>query len=160
MSIESDTRTWARSPADEKPVAAGCPFSLPAAERVRFFFAKFLRHSKGQFAGKPFELLDWQWREWVGPLFGWRRADGTRRYRRAEWFVAKKNGKSTVAAGLVLYGLVGDGEAGAEVYGAAADRNQASVIFHECASMVGQSPALRGRLNVVETTKRIVFEEK
>jgi hypothetical protein len=47
---------------------------------VRTFFRKFLRHSKGEWAGKPFELLDWQWRDIVAPLFGWKRADGTRRY--------------------------------------------------------------------------------
>ena len=70
---------WIRSEADEHAVAEGCYFDLPAAERVREFFRKFLRHSKGEWAGKPFELLEWQWREIVAPLFGWKRADGTRR---------------------------------------------------------------------------------
>jgi hypothetical protein len=56
--------------ATRRAVREGCRFDLRAAERVRTFFRKFLRHSKGQWAGKPFELLDWQWREVVAPLFG------------------------------------------------------------------------------------------
>src|SRR6516164_249772 len=122
---------WLRTAADEAAVAAGCYFDQAAADRVRFFFEKFLRHSKGTFAGKPFELLSWQWQEVVGPLFGWRRADGTRRYRRFELWVPKKNGKSTLGAGLIPYLLVADGEPGAEVYGAARDRQQARIIFAE-----------------------------
>lgn len=154
------TKKWIKGKADEKAAAAGCRFDLGAAERVRRFFHSFLKHSKGNFAGQPFELLPWQWEHLVGPFFGWKRPDGTRRYRRVDCWVSKKNGKSSLCAGLVLYGLLADGEAGAEVYGAAADRNQASIIFNEAASMVLQSPALRGKLKVVETTKRIVFEEK
>lgn len=135
-------------------------FNLAAAERVRTFFSRYLRHSKGDFSGKPFELLDWQWEHLVAKFFGWQRPDGTRRYRRADCWVSKKNGKSSLCAGLVLYALLADGEAGAEVYGAAADRIQASIIFNEAASMVLQSPALKGKLRVVETTKRIIYEEK
>jgi phage terminase large subunit-like protein len=82
---------WIRSPRDERAVMEGCRFDLPAAQRVRTFFTKFLRHSKGQWAGQPFALLDWQWREVVAPLFGWKRADGSRRYRRAYIEVPKKN---------------------------------------------------------------------
>jgi phage terminase large subunit-like protein len=160
MPTDKATRQWVRCPADEKVVDAGHVFDPAAAERVRAFFAKFLRHSKGDFAGKPFELLDWQWQHLIGPFYGWKRPDGTRRYRRADCWVSKKNGKSSLAAGLVLYGLLADGEAGAEVYGAAADRNQASIIFNEAVSMVAQSPALKSKLRVVETAKRIVYEEK
>src|SRR5688572_21702095 len=118
------------TPADQKALQNGCYFDLSYAERVRDFFARFLRHSKGQFAGKKFELLPWQWEEIIKPLFGWRRADGTRRYRRAYIEVPKKNGKSTLAAGIALYLLIADGEPGAEVYSAAADRDQASIVFN------------------------------
>ena len=77
-----DWSDWIRTPADERAVEQGCWFDIDAAERVRSFFRRFLRHSKGQWANKPFELLDWQWTDVVAPLFGWKRKDGTRRYRR------------------------------------------------------------------------------
>jgi phage terminase large subunit-like protein len=148
---------WIRSQRDERAVLEGCRFDVRAAERVRTFFTKFLRHSKGQWAGQPFKLLDWQWREVVGPLFGWKRADGTRRYRRAYIEVPKKNGKSALFSGLSLYLLAADGEPGAEVYSAALDRDQASIVFNEAANMVEVSPQLSSRLNVVRSTKRIVM---
>jgi len=148
---------WVRNEADERAVLEGCWFDLAAAERVRTFFRKFLRHSKGQWAGKPFELLDWQWDRIVARLFGWKRADGTRRYRRGYIEVPKKNGKSTLFSGLSLYLLIGDGEPGAEVYSAAVDRDQASIVYNEAANMVEASPGLSSRLSVVRSTKRIVF---
>ncbi len=92
-----------------------------------------------------------------GPLFGWQRPDGTRRYRRGYIEVPKKNGKSTLFSGLSLYLLTGDGEPGAEVYSAAVDRDQASIVSNEAANMVEQSSHLASRLSVVRSTKRIVF---
>ena len=151
---------WVRTEADERALMEGCRFDLAAAERVRGFFGKFLRHSKGQWAGKPFDLLDWQWRDVVAPLFGWVRADGTRRYRRGYIEVPKKNGKSTLFSGLSLYLLCGDHEPGAEVYSAAVDRDQASIVYNEAANMVEASPSLSARLKVVRSTKRIVFHRK
>lgn len=158
--MADQTKAWTRSEADERAVAEGCRFDLRAAERVRQFFSRYLRHSKGQFAGKPFELLPWQWEKIIGPLFGWKRKDDTRRYRRAGIWVAKKNGKSQLCSGMSLYMLTGDGEPGAEVYNAAADRDQASIVFNEAANMVEASPALSGRLEVIRSTKRIVFRER
>jgi phage terminase large subunit-like protein len=156
----SDPREWISGPADEKALAQGCWFDLAAAQRVRQFFENFLRHSKGQFANQPFELLDWQWKRIVGPLFGWKRPDGTRRFRRGYIEVPKKNGKSTLFSGLSLYLLTADGEPGAEVYSAAVDRDQASIVYNEAANMVEASPHLSSRLNVVRSTKRIVFPQK
>lgn len=150
---------WIRCEADERAVLEGCLFDTQAAERIRTFFTKFLRHSKGQWAGAPFQLLEWQWESIVAPLFGWKRSDGTRRYRRGYIEVPKKNGKSTLFSGLSLYLLVGDNEPGAEVYSAAVDRDQASIVFNEAANMVDSSPALSSRLNVVRSTKRIVFQK-
>jgi len=315
-----------RTKADERAVADGCWVDLAAAERVRTFFRKFLRHSKGEWAGQTFELLEWEWTDLVLPLFGWMRPDGTRRFRRAYAEVAKKNGKalalntplptpsgwvsmgdvdvgdalfdengdtcsvvavtdvllgrpcyrvsfsdgtsvvadaehewavrslskerslilttkeiagsvstradgarnysipvagklnsrpsslrkqarlrpapprlarsttrqitsvepvgsvpvrciqvdspsslylcgegmvpthnSTLCAGLSLYLLIADGESGAEVYSAAADREQASIVFREAASMVGASTELSGHVQVIPSTKRLVF---
>lgn len=151
-----DWAEWIRTAADERAVEQGCWFDLAAAERVRAFFRRFLRHSKGQWANQPFELLDWQWRDVVAPLFGWKRKDGTRRYRRGYVEVPKKNGKSTLFAGLSLYLLTCDAEPGAEIYCAAVDRDQASIVYNEAANMVDGSPHLSSRLTVVRSTKRIV----
>ena len=148
---------WVRTDADEKAVAQGYRFDMAAAERVREFFLRFLRHSKGDWANQPFELLDWQWEQVIAPLFGWLRPDGTRRYRRGYIEVPKKNGKSTLFSGLSLYLLTADGEPGAEVYSAAVDREQASIVFREAANMVEASSQLSAHLDVIRSTKRITF---
>ncbi len=287
-------REWIRTEADERAVCEGCWFDIAAAERVRTFFTKYLRHSKGQWAKQPFALMDWQWLQVVAPLFGWKRADGTRRFRRGYIEVPKKNGKalavdtliptpngwtamseiktgdevldengkrikviaateimyghecfllkfsdgskivadadhqwrtgpcseirttreiaalvsrgtrepiygsqvcvtaceptpsvpvrciqvdspshlflagpgmlpthnSTLFSGLSLYLLVADHEPGAEVYSAAVDRDQASIVFNEAANMVETSHAFKDRLSVIRSTKRITFLQK
>jgi phage terminase large subunit-like protein len=86
-----------------------------------------LKHSKGQTAGQPFLLLPWQ-KYVLGEIFGRCKPDGTRQYRQAYIEIPKKNGKSTLLAGISLYALLADGEAGAEIYGAASDREQAGII--------------------------------
>jgi phage terminase large subunit-like protein len=146
-------KEWIRTDADWRAVAEGYWFDTAAAERVRTFFQKYLRHSKGQWAGKPFELLPWQWSHVIAPLFGWKRPDGTRRYRRGYIEVPKKNGKSCLFSALGLYLLIADGEQGAEVYSAAVDRDQASIIFNEAANMVEASPLLSSRLNAIPFTQ-------
>jgi phage terminase large subunit-like protein len=146
---------WIRSPGDERAVDAGCWFDVKAGEHVVRFCSKFLRHTMGQWAGEPFELLDWQRDDVVMPLFGWRRKDGTRRYRRAYIEVPKKNGKSTLCGGLALYLLIADGEPRAQIYGAAADREQATIVFAESANMIQASRELTGRLQVIRSTKYI-----
>lgn len=148
--------TWIRSRADATATLNGCWFDITAAEHVREFFG-FLRHSKGIWAGQSFTLLEWQWRDVLAPLFGWKRADGTRRFRRAYVSTAKKNGKSELAAGVALYLLVADGEASPEVFVAARDRWQASIVFGVAASMVRQSPSLAQHLEVGDSRKVIVF---
>jgi phage terminase large subunit-like protein len=144
-----------RTPADWQAVNEGCWYDLTAATRVVRFFNEFLCHSKGEWAGKNFVLLDWQEWEVVRPLFGWKRPDGIRRFRRAYIEVPKKNGKSTLAAGIALYLLKADGEFGAEVYSAAADREQAAIVYKEAANMVHSSPALEDILLVTDSRKTI-----
>ncbi|WP_027718761.1 Hint domain-containing protein [Desulfovirgula thermocuniculi] len=95
----------------------GLYFDYGAADHALEFF-RFLRHSKGEWAGCTFQLEPWQ-QFIVGSIFGWMRADGTRRYRTAYIEVPRKNGKSTLAAGVGLYLFVADGEPGSEVYSAA-----------------------------------------
>ncbi len=119
------------------------------------FFETVLKHSKGQTAGQPFLLLPWQ-KYVLGEIFGRLKPDGTRQHRQAYIEIPKKNGKSTLLAGIALYMLVADGEAGAEVYGAASDREQAGIIYREAASMVRSSPALSKVLEVLDSRKTIV----
>lgn len=126
----------------------GCYFDEDAADIVCAFFESMLHHSKGEWAGKPFKLMEWQRDEIIRPLFGWKRADGTRKYRRAYIELPRKNGKSTLASGLALYLLMADGEMGAEVYSAAADKDQAAIVFDEAKAMVESSPALMKRAEV------------
>jgi len=150
-------REWVRTPGDETAVRAGCTFDLAAAERVRSFFARWLRHSKGEWAGQPFTLMPWQWRDVIAPLFGWKRPDGTRRFRKAFVFIPKKNGKSTLAAGIGLYMLMGDREPGAEIYSAANDREQAGIVHREALNMAEASPGLMAELQVNRSTHNIAY---
>lgn len=128
------------------PAPPGCTFDDAAAEHATRFFERYLRHSKGRWAGQRFALEPWQREEIVRPLFGWRRADGSRRFRRAWVELPRKNGKSSLCSGLALYLLVGDKEPGAEIYSAAADKEQARIVFQQAREMVEASPALLKRL--------------
>jgi phage terminase large subunit-like protein len=123
--------------------------------RVVRFFEGVLRHSKGQHAGDHFKLLPWQ-HDAFRELFGRLKPDGTRQHRVAYIEVPKKNGKSTLLAGIALYMLLADEEPGAEVYGAACDREQAGIIYREAAAMVRASPALSKVLEVVDSRKTII----
>jgi phage terminase large subunit-like protein len=118
-------------------------FDERAADGAVRFFERVLRHTKGEWAGRPFVLEGWQREEVIRPLFGWkRREDGRRRYKYAflEW--PRKTGKSTIGSGIALYLLTADGEGGAEVYSAAADRAQASIVFDQAQAFVMESPLL------------------
>ena len=108
--------------------AGDCIFDVDIASRAVDFFSLFLKHDKGKWAGQPFHLSDWQISV-VANIFGWLRNDGTRRYRSSLIELPRKTGKSHLCAGLALYCLVADNEQGAEVYTAAADRDQASIVF-------------------------------
>ena len=118
------------------------PIDPDIAERVVRFFARLLTHVKGrEFAGRPFVLESWQ-REYLVKLLATVRPDGLRQYRRSLLAVPRKNGKSSLSAGIALYHLVADGEPGGEIYGCAADREQAGIVFRIAKSMVENSPAL------------------
>jgi phage terminase large subunit-like protein len=128
----------------ENSAKTGYYFNKNAALKAFAFFS-LLRHSKGEFAGRPFELSDWQmFIVWC--LFGWMRSDGSRRFRYAYVEVARKNGKTTFAAAIALYMLVLDGEDGAEVYMAATTRGQARICWTEARNMVGKSSALTKKI--------------
>ncbi|MCF4152608.1 terminase large subunit [Dethiosulfovibrio sp. F2B] len=146
--------------ADEHAIETGYYFDERSAKRAINFFERYLRHSKGRWAGKPFLLMDWQKYEVIAPLFGWKRKDGTRRFRLAYIEVPKKNGKSGLCSGIALYLLCADGEQGAEVYSAAADHKQAGIVFNESARMVRKSLDLRKRLRIKPSTKTIYYARK
>lgn len=146
---------WIRGPIDELALEEGCYFDPPSGDRVIKFLELGCRQSKGEWAGKPLELIPWQ-RDFISRLYGWRRADGTRRYRTFYLEIPKKNGKSTLLSGLALYHLIADEEPGAEVYTNAYDLSQARIIFDEAANMVRSSPQLSKRLEVISSAKRII----
>lgn len=124
----------------------GLVFSdLHARHALQFF--DFLKHSKGKWARQPFVLSDWQ-AFWTALMFGWLRFDGTRRYRKAYFRVARKNGKTTWIAGIGLYLFCGDDEAGAEVFTAATKLSQAKLIHVESEMMVRQSKELSRHITI------------
>lgn len=122
-------------------------FDVEAADRAFGFFEDKLRLGEGQFEDQPFRLAPAQVFI-VGSVFGWKRLDGTRRFRRAYVEQGKGNGKSPLAGGIGLYGLTFDGEAGAEIYSAGATKDQAGILFRDAVKMVGKSPSLEKRLKM------------
>ena len=118
-------------------------------------FIQNLCHTKGKWAGKKFLLLSWQ-EQIVRDIFGIVKEDGNRQFRSAYVEIPKKNGKSELAAAIALYLLFADNEMSAEVYGAAADRQQASIVFDVAKQMVEMSPALLRRCKLMGATRRIV----
>lgn len=120
-------------------------------------FINCLKHTKGRWRGVPFELLPWQDRI-IRDVFGTVKENGYRQYNTAYVEIPKKNGKSELAAGVALYMTCGDGEWGAEVYGCASDRQQASIVFDVAVDMVEQCPALKKRIKPVMSVKRLVYK--
>lgn len=138
----------------------GLCFDTEAAGRAMRFFAG-LKHSKGEWAGTYLKLEPWQ--EFIiGCLFGWLRADGSRRFRVAYVEVPRKNGKSLLAAGLGLYLAFFDGEGGAEVYAAATKRDQAKIVWGDARAIVLAVPLMKQRITVPKTERAIgsMFDEK
>ncbi len=120
--------------------ALGAWYDEAAAEAAVAFFPRFLRLSEGRWAGQPFVLDDWQADRIVRPLFGWKRADGTRLFRQVSIWVPRKNGKTEFAAGLALLLLVADGEMGGQGYCSGVNKDQAEILFRKAARMVGFAP--------------------
>lgn len=119
-------------------------------------FIECLSHTKGTWAGKPFTLLDWQERI-VRDLFGIIKPNGYRQFNTAYVEIPKKNGKSELAAAIALLLCCGDGEQRAEIYGCAADRGQATIVFDVAADMVRMCPALNKRCKILASQKRIIY---
>ena len=123
----------------------GLRFDERSAAHVFKFFEDGLKLSDGQFDGKPFLLHPSQAFK-LGSIFGWLKADGSRRFQTAYIEEGKGNGKSPFAGGVGLYGLTADAEPGAQIYACAAKKDQARILFSDACKMVRQSPALLKRL--------------
>lgn len=136
-------------------IAEGSYYDKDAADYA-VAFIEALSHTKGSWAGKPFELIDWQ-EQIVRDLFGILKPNGYRQFNTAYIEIPKKMGKSELAAAIALLLTCGDGEERAEVYGCAADRQQASIVFEVAADMVRMCPALNKRVKLLASTKRLVY---
>ena len=135
----------------------GFRFDEKEAKRSISFFETFLHHGKGsKFAGKNFNLSDWQlFANWC--VYGWRNNDGTRRFQEVYLEVAKKNGKTTWMAGQVLYSLIADNEPAAEIYSVATTRDQAKQTYEEAKNIIRYSPYIANQLKV--WTNSISYEK-
>lgn len=125
----------------------GFRFDPEEGERIVIFLERYCRHSKGEWAGQPIILAEWQKRA-LRIAFGWLRPDGSRRFRELWFEIARKNGKTLLAAGIGLYLLVADDEPGAEVYVTATTKKQALICHKAARQMVQASPALAKRIKV------------
>lgn len=161
------TRTIPKPPTsiagyDPTRTAGDCTWDGAEAARAVDFFSEVLTHPDDSHytkAGQPLSLQPWQ-ADYIATLFGWKRADGSRRY--TESFVAlpRKNGKSTLAAGIILYSMVADGRTAGQFYTAAETRDQASLIYRMADRMVRQSPHLSKRLKPIPSTRTITFQQR
>ncbi len=146
----------------EKHIFVPTKFMLPTShfdEKRAEHTIKFienLRHTKGEWYNKEFKLLEWQ-DAIIRNLFGVIKPNGYRQFTTAYVEIAKKQGKTELGAAIALYMLTADGERGAEIYSCAADRAQASLIYNVAVDMISLCPALRKRLKVVASQKRIVY---
>lgn len=134
-------------------------YSAERAEHAIFFIENYCKHSKGKFRGAPVILEKWQ-KAFVAALFGFvNRYTGLRRFNKALLFVARKNGKSTLAAAIALYLLIGDGEGGPELFAVATKRDQAKEIWSETVRMIKQSAALSSRIDCLVASIRVNFND-
>lgn len=136
-------------------MAVDSTYSKDAADYA-VAFIEALCHTKGSWAGHPFELIDWQ-EQIVRDVFGILKPNGYRQFNTAYVEIPKKMGKSELAAAIALLLTCGDNEERAEVYGCAADRQQASIVFEVAADMVRMCPALNRRVKLLASTKRLVY---
>lgn len=139
------------------------PFIAPSSiynEKSADHAVKFinqLKHTKGTWYNKPFDLIDWQ-EQIIRDIFGTLKPTGYRQFNTAYVEIPKKQGKSELAAAVALLLTCGDGEYGGEVYGCAADRAQASIVFDVAVEMVELCPALKSRIKPVLSKKRLIYK--
>ena len=118
-----------------------------------------LTHTKGPFAGQPFNLRPWQEKQIIRPLFSINKQTGLRQYRTCLLMMPRKNGKTELCAALAIDGLLFDDEIGAEVYSAANDKDQAALCFNVAAQMIRNDPELYAACEIIDSQKRIVHRK-
>lgn len=139
-------RVYRKLVADMSDMECPWEFDERRADHAVIFIERFCKHSKGPAGGSPFILELWQ-KALVAAMFGFiHKIDGTRRFREVALIVARKNGKSTLAAAIGIYLMIADQEPGAEVYAAATKKDQAKIIWLEAKRMVNKSPVLRAKI--------------
>lgn len=134
-------QVYARLAAATADTSGEYVFDEQRASRPIAFIERFCKHSKGEWAGQSISLELFQ-KAYIQALYGFTDRDGRRQYRESFFLVGRKNGKSTLLAGLALYMLTSDGEGGAEVYSTATKYAQARLLFDEAHNMIKQAPAL------------------
>jgi phage terminase large subunit-like protein len=120
-------------------------------------FINCLKHTKGEWFGQSFDLIDWQ-EQIIRDVFGTLKPNGYRQFNSAYIEIPKKQGKSELAAAVALLLTCGDFEHGGEVYGCASDRQQASIVFDVAVDMVDQCPALKQRIKPLLSQKRLIYK--
>ena len=143
---------------DPTATAGDCWYDHDAAQKAVRFFELGLTHTKGRWAGQAFKLEPWQ-DAFIRTLFGWKRKDGSRRYRTAFLFIPRKNGKSQIAAAIANFVLLCDAENEAECYCAASDREQASLVFKAAASMLRKNDIFNSRVKIRESLRRVIYKD-
>ena len=137
-------------------MAEGSYYDKDAADHAVCFIEKFCCHTKGTWDGKPFELIDWQ-EQIIRDIFGVLKPNGYRQFNTAYIEIPKKQGKSELAAAVALYLLCADFEPGAEVYGCAADKDQARIVFDVALEMVRRSPLLKNKMTIQASQKTMTY---
>lgn len=148
---------WIRQWQDVEAVLDGCYFDESKAIRI-LRFCQYIQYPKEDGGGKV-KLIDWQVYDFIAPLFGWQRPGGLRRYRRGALWVPKKNGKSFLCSLIALAMLVKPTEPAPEVYVAAGDREQASIVYRESSCLAASSPQIAKRVRRIDSRKRIEMKE-
>ena len=131
-------------------------YSKEAADRA-VCFIESLKHTDGVWYKKPFELLNWQ-EQIIRDVFGILKPNGYRQFNTAYIEIPKKQGKSELAAAVALLLTCGDFEEGAQVYGCAADRNQAKIVFNVAKKMVELNKTLKKAVKISESKNRIEYK--
>lgn len=138
-------KTYKKLAQDVKRTNGTWYYSEKRANHIITFFEKYLRHSKGKLGGKKVKLELWE-KALFAAAYGFIDINGNRKYHRVVLIVGKKNGKSFIASGVGLYGLIADGEPGPEIYSVATKRDQAKIIWDESRKMRNKAPALKKRI--------------
>lgn len=134
-------------------------FDRNKAKKIYTFFDKFVKHTKGELAGKPVKLEPWQ-KFILGSLIGWiSKETGYRRFELGYTQIARKNGKSLLSSGLSLYMFMADGEEGAEIYCASVKQATAKIVFEDAMKIIQKSYALRKHTHIQKSLNTMTFRD-